>query len=276
MTMNDRYEYLILEPDGDWLTIWLNRPEKRNALSIEMIGELCRLTETLGNDLSVRGITLRGKGGVFSAGGDLKGFRSIFQSENASEAEIARSNLAGGELFERISRLPQVVVMLVEGAAIAGGLGMLCCADVVAVTADAKFALTETTLGIPPAQIAPLLVERMGLGTAKRLMLTAARFNGTESVELGLAEFAASNVEELEAFEARIRKQVRKCAPHANAVTKDIVLATRYLNSEELRSHAARGFAKCMLGDEGREGITAFMEKRKPAWAVPVITKSST
>jgi isohexenylglutaconyl-CoA hydratase len=115
----------------------------------------------------------------------------------------------------------------------AGGLGMMCCADLVVVSADAQFALTETTLGIPPAQIAPFVADRLGLRITRRLMLTAARFNGSEALQLGLADYVAADVTALADIEAGIRKQVRRCAPVANAVTKEIRLA-----SSRSRSHA--------------------------------------
>ena len=150
----------------------------------------------------------------------------------------------------------------------AGGLGIVCCADVVAVTADARFALTETTLGIPPAQIAPFIVQRLGLAAARRLMLTAARFKGAEAVALGLADYVASDVSELNAIEQEIRSGVLRCAPSANAVTKNIVLATQHLARKEMVQLAAQGFTDCMLGAEGREGVSSFVEKRKPSWSV--------
>ena len=150
---------LQCEHDADWLRIWLNRPEARNALSAELVGELHAILSRVREDRSLRGITLRGRGGVFCAGGDLKAFRAVMQGGQADMAAVARSNREAGELFELIDSMPQVVVMLVEGAAMAGGLGMLCAADAVAVTADARFAMTETTLGIPPAQIAPFVAE---------------------------------------------------------------------------------------------------------------------
>jgi isohexenylglutaconyl-CoA hydratase len=266
--MSPQYETVQLERERDWLTVWLNRPESRNALSSQMLAELLELLGSIAGDRSIRGVTLRGRGGVFCAGGDLKGFKSSFQSGAARLQEIASSNRKGGELYDRINSLPQVVVALVEGAAMAGGLGMVCCADVVIVCADAKFALTETSLGIPPAQIAPFVAERLGLRTARRLMLTAARFRGDEALSLGLADFVVSDASALFEAEARIRKQVRGCAPDANAVTKDILLASRHLDREAMLDYAAAGFAKCMLSDEGREGIAAFVEKRKPSWAL--------
>jgi isohexenylglutaconyl-CoA hydratase len=270
--MNDTYRTIELQPDGDWLTIWLNRPESRNALSAQMVGELSQVLDVLAASRVIRGVTLRGRGGVFCAGGDIKGFKTATQGDVVDAESIAQSNRDGGRLFDKLNRLPQVTMALVEGAAMAGGLGMVCCADVIAVCADAKFALTETTLGIPPAQIAPFVAERLGLRTARRLMLTAARFNGVEARDFGLADYVAVDLSALEEIEATIRRQVRRCAPGANAVTKEILFASRKLDGEAMRDFAAARFADCMLGVEGREGVAAFMEKRKPAWASPEST----
>lgn len=262
-------EFATLETkvSAGWLTIRLNRPEARNALSAEMVDDLLVLLNQTADDRLIRGVTLRGNGGTFCAGGDLKGFKSGLQAQSDLAAIEAASKQAG-ELFHRINTLPQVVVILVEGAAMAGGLGMVCAADVVAVTSDARFALTEVTLGIPPAQIAPYVVARLGLATARRLMLTAARFDGVEAGRVGLADYVVSTASALDQVEAEIRKSVQKCAPSANAVTKDILLAAQTLSADQMRDYAAKGFAKCLAGDEGREGIAAFLEKRKPAWAV--------
>lgn len=263
-------DHLHLDRDRQWLTIWLNRPEVRNALSQELVAELRAVLEAVRGDRSVRGVTLRGKGGVFCAGGDLKGFRANYQGGSETADDVAASSRAGGELFDLINEMPQVVVILVEGAAIAGGLGIACTGDVVAVTSDAKFSLTETTLGIPPAQIAPFVVQRLGLSVARRLMLTGARFDGAEAGRLGLADHVVEDAAGLDQVDAEIRRQVMRCAPGANAVTKEIALATRHLDRPAMLDFAARGFAECMLSDEGREGIASFLEKRKPAWAETV------
>tara|TARA_B110000467_G_C18220723_1_gene422837 strand:- start:553 stop:1029 length:477 start_codon:yes stop_codon:yes gene_type:complete len=158
--------------------------------------------------------------------------------------------------------------MLAEGAAMAGGLGMLCAADIVIVTSDCKFALTETTLGIVPAQIAPYIVNRVGLSKARRLMLTASRFTGKEAAEYGIADFVADSPEDLRRIESEIKKNILRCAPGANSITKEIVLASRNLDKDALVSFAAKGFAKSMMSEEGKEGIAAFIEKRKPKWSV--------
>ena len=270
-------ETLDLEFESGWLRIWLDRPQTRNALSGEMVAELRAVLEAVQQDRSVRGITLRGRGGVFCAGGDLKSFGSMLSgSESASPEgepdparieEVARFSRGAGELFGMLDTIPQVLLVLVEGAAMAGGLGVTCTADIVAVTRDAKFALTETTLGIAPAQIAPFVVNRIGLPAARRLMLTAARFDGTEAGRIGLADYVVDDAAGLDSLEETIRNQVLRCAPAANAVTKELIMATRTADREQMLDLAGRGFARCLLGPEGREGITAFLAKRKPAWA---------
>lgn len=266
MTLLPKTETLILEIQGGWLTIFLNRPESRNALSDEMAAELLLTLNSVIADRSIRGITLRGKGGIFCAGGDLKGFQKSLSGNFSIEEAKAMSRKAG-ELFARINSMPQVVVALVEGAAIAGGLGMACCADFVVATEGTKFSLTETMLGISPAQIAPFVIQRTGQMTARRLMLTGARFDGSEAHKHGIVDIVVKTAEASETAEQDIRKNVTKCAPGANAITKEIVLAATYMKSDAMIDFAAEGFAKCMLGDEGREGILSFAEKRKPYWA---------
>ena len=267
MTTLPHTEKLILELKNGWLTIWFNTPENRNALSETLAGELTATLEAIRDDRAVRGVTLRGKGGVFCAGGDVKAFMAGL-SGGASHDDIAAMNKQGGALFHLVNTAPQVVVILIEGAAIAGGLGLACCADIVAATADAKFSLTETQLGIPPAQIAPHVARRIGLPAARRLMLTGARFDGAEAKTIGLVDDIAEDADALDALEADIRQSVMRCAPGANAVTKELLLAAPHLDREAMMDAAAGGFAKCLLSDEGREGVAAFVGKRKPQWAV--------
>jgi len=255
-----------LDLDAGWLTIWFNTPENRNALSDELAAELRATLHTIRDDRSVRGITLRGRGGVFCAGGDLKGFQAAL-SGGLTPDTASTMNKAGGELFREINELPQVVVALVEGAAIAGGLGLACCADIVAVTPDAKFALTETQLGIVPAQIAPHVIRRIGETAARRLMLTGARFDGTEAARLGIADHVAEDAAQLDRVDADIRKSVIRCAPGANAATKQLVIDAKGLDADEFINRAADDFATAMTSDEGREGIMSFVQKRKPNWA---------
>lgn len=260
-------EHIDLESGDGWLTIWLNRPHARNALSAGMMSELSQALKVARGDRQLRGITLRGRGGVFCAGGDIAEFQAAFQGETGTAADVAQANRRAGELFARLNEMPQVVVVLVEGAAIAGGLGMLCAGDVVVALESAQFALTETTLGIPPAQIAPFVTSRIGLAAARRIMLTGARFDGGEAHALGLADLVVDSTESLNAAEQSIRELVRRCAPGANAATKEILLASRRLERDAMAEFAAERFAACLLSEEGHEGIAAFLEKRKPRWS---------
>lgn len=267
MSKFPKTEFLALDEGDGWLGIWFDQPEARNPLSDGLVRELREVLDIVAADLAIRGISLRGKGGVFSAGGDLKTFRTVFQGGNPDIDSVLHASRSAGELFRRLNTMPQVVLILVEGAAMAGGLGIVCTGDIVAVTASAKFALTETTLGIPPAQIAPFVVQRLGRNTARRLMLTATRFDGTEAMRLGLADFLVADSAGLDEIEAQIKKQVMRCAPNANAITKELVLAIDVSDPDAMLERAAQAFSTCMLGDEAREGIAAFLEKRSPVWA---------
>ena len=258
---------LILEPRGSVLTIWFNRPEARNSLSAEMVDELSAVLDAVRDDRSLRTIILRGKGGFFCAGGDIKGFKSGLQGGAPDPGEVARGNRSFGDVMIKLNEQPQAVIILVEGAAIGGGLGLACVGDVTIVTRDARFRLSETSLGIPPAQIAPFVTERVGLTQARRLMLTGARFKGEEAVHYGIGHMLAEDAGDLEAKCAEVLEQIALCAPGANAVTKGIVFETTRRPRPEALDFASRGFASCMLSEEGREGVSAFVEKRKPAWA---------
>lgn len=258
---------LILEHEASVLKVWFNRPEARNALSAEMVGELDQVLDAVRDDRSIRTIVLRGKGGFFCAGGDIKGFKSDLQGGAPDPEEVARGNRSFGDLMIKLNEQPQVVIILVEGAAIGGGLGLACVGDVTIVTKESRFRLSETSLGIPPAQIAPFVTERVGLTQARRLMLTGARFKGDEALQYGIAHMVADDSEDLEAKCQQVLKQIAFCAPGANAVTKSIVFETMRKPRAEALDFASRGFASCMLSAEGTEGVSAFVEKRKPSWA---------
>lgn len=260
-------ETLVLDRAGPWLTVWLDRPQARNALSAQMADELAATARALHADREIRGVTFRGRGGVFCAGGDIRDFRSILAG-GASHVDVAAFSHRAGELFHLVRELPQATVMLVEGAAVAGGLGLACAGDFVVATADAQFALTETMLGIPPAQIAPLVVERIGPSAARRIMLAGARLDAAEALRIGLLDELAADAAELTAREAKIRAGVLRCAPGANAETKRLVAAATRLDRQDMINMAADSFARCLLGPEGREGVAAFLEKRRPSWAV--------
>jgi isohexenylglutaconyl-CoA hydratase len=258
---------LLVEPTGSWLTVWFNRPANRNALTDEVLSDLLTVTAALEKNTEVRGVVFRGKGGVFCAGGDLKGFdRIATEGESAHElaSQISR-NVALG--LSSIRNLPQLTVAAVEGAAMAGGFGIACACDLIVTTGDARFALTETRIGLTPAQIAPYVIERLGFANARRSMLLGSQFDGRRAHEIGMADFLAENTDGLEACLDEVRRQVLRCAPGAVAATKQIIAASQSLPHEQFVDAAAAIFTQCLLGDEGREGFRSFIEKRKPSWA---------
>ncbi|HMI82440.1 MAG TPA: enoyl-CoA hydratase-related protein [Polyangiaceae bacterium] len=262
---------LLLRFDEGRLEITLNRPEARNAMSLIMVRELALLFATIEPRRDVRAVVLRGAAGHFSAGGDVKDMAAARAADPGTDGKdpIAVVNAHFGELVDRVNRAPQVVVAVLEGAVFGGGFGLACVADVALALTTASFGLPETGLGLPPAQIAPFLVQRLGISQARRLAVTGARFDGAEAARLGVVHEAHADSASLEAALARVLEQVMRCAPDAIATTKRILHASHRPTGEPqaLIDEAARLFAEAARGAEGQEGTMAFIEKRLPAWA---------
>jgi len=159
-----------------------------------------------------------------------------------------------------------VTIAAVDGPAVGGGMGLAAAADIVIATARARFSLSETSLGIPPAQIAPHLVARIGERVARRLALTGARLDGRDAAALGLADFYCDSDAERDARLEALLASVERCAPGANAEAKRLFRACRTQTSDAYIETAAKSFAEALRGPEGREGLSAFIEKREPSW----------
>jgi isohexenylglutaconyl-CoA hydratase len=263
---------LLLAREGSILRVTINRPETRNALTAEVVGELAAVADFATTDSTLRTLVLRGADRTFCAGGDIKGFRQSFEAPAPSAGErdpIAINNRKFGDFLIRFNQLPQTVVGVIEGAAFGGGLGLVCVTDIAICGTDTKFALSETGLGIPPAQIAPFVVQRVGFTTARRIALSGARFDGAHAKAIGLVHFAERDAAAIEARLTEILKQINRCAPGANAATKQIMLNSLRLPVGEVLDAAADAFARQLRGDEGREGVRAFLEKRPAAWVEP-------
>lgn len=260
---------LLLDLQGGVLRVSFNRPESRNAMSPEMLADIEAVFTAIAGDESVRAVVLRGTGGHFCAGADLKNmFASAGKMPAPGEPDpITGVNRAFGSMLRRVQNAPQVVIAACEGAVLGGGFGLACVSDIAFAHTDAKFGMPETTRGLPPAQIAPFVVERIGLTQARRLALTGAQFRGAEALRLGLVHEGFASEEELQAKLADSLKQVLGCAPKANAVTKAILLNVGKLDMDAVLDDAATKFAACVRGPEAPEGITAFMQKRAPKWA---------
>lgn len=255
-------DHLELELDGAWLTVWFNEPEKRNPLTSERVEALIDLCAAL-QTAPIRGVILRGRGGVFCAGGDLKSFKAVFQG-GGSKDDIVALSLRAADLFDAVAALPQFTIMAVEGAVMAGGFGLACIGDAVIATEGTKFSLSETRIGLTPAQIAPFVVARLGMPAARRLMLAGAMLDTDAARQMGLVDQV---VTDMTAALAEQQTKVLAAAPQALATIKQQLAALPFQTRTEQRQMAAETFANAMLSDEAREGISAFFDKRKPNWA---------
>ncbi|OZG71620.1 enoyl-CoA hydratase [Hahella sp. CCB-MM4] len=261
-------ETLKLEQQDHALFITLNRPQVRNAMSLQMVHELMTVFEEIHSDRTIRAVVLRGADGNFCAGGDIGDMANARSAlGQSSEDPFALLNRDFGRMITMVNAAPQVVIAAVEGAVLGGGFGLACVSDVAIAHQNAQFGLPETGLGIPPAQIAPFVVKRIGLTQARRLALLGIRFNGDEAERLGLVHDVAESEEALQEAVEEVLSIVKRCAPQANATTKALLLAVDHEPLESLLDKAARQFGQAIQSEEGKEGTMAFMQKRHPKWA---------
>jgi isohexenylglutaconyl-CoA hydratase len=257
---------LDLEPGEGWLTIWLNEPAQRNPLSLQRVADLARVCETLALRPDIRGVVFRGRGGVFCTGGDMTVLRGAAKGEVEREA-LLRASRATGALMRRVATLPQLTVMAVEGEALAGGCGLAAAGDIVVAESRSVFAFVETTMGLVPAQVAPVVTARLGQRMARRLLLLGDRLSAKEALEAGLADRVVADARALEAELDALRTQAGLCAPGAVAATKRLLMDLPGLFPDEQLDMAAQVFADQLDSAEGREGLESFFGKRPPDWA---------
>ncbi len=257
---------LALHRDGPVLHATLNRPESRNAMSLAMVGELRQVLHDAERDADTRVLVLRGAGGHFCAGGDIRDMAAA-RARLADEPDaIAKVSAAFGELCVAYAGTGLALVVVAEGTVMGGGFGLACVADVTIASDSAVFRLPETSLGLVPAQIAPFLVERLGYAEAKRLAVTGARLDAHTAHALRLVHELA-RPEALDAVLARVLREILQCAPAALAATKALLAEARWTRAAGLVGEAADVFQRAALGAEGAEGTTAFLAKRATRWA---------
>jgi isohexenylglutaconyl-CoA hydratase len=214
---------------------------------------------------------MRGAEGNFCAGGDISGMNDKKLDENGEPISAKQAawnfNRSFGHMITQVNKAPQVVITLLEGAVMGGGFGLACISDVAIADSKALFAMPETGLGIIPAQIAPFVVSRIGLTQARRLTLLGERIDGQAALDVGMVHFVTEGEEAMQETLQGVLKKLRRCAPDANAKTKELILQVGNVEHEALLDKAADMFAAALNSEEGQEGTRAFMEKRKPAWA---------
>lgn len=245
-------------------TITLNRPEVHNAFNAEVIELLSEIFEDLAGADGVRVVLLAATGKSFSAGADLNWMKragSFTEEENREDAR------ALGEMLRRLNRLPKPTVALVQGSAFGGGVGLMAACDMVVAVREAAFSLSEVKLGLIPATIAPYVVAAIGERQARRYFLTGERFDAEAARRIGLVHELVEDGAALVAAGERIVERLFAAAPGALADAKELVAAVAGKPIDgSLIEDTARRIAERRAHDEAREGIDAFLEKRKPDW----------
>lgn len=259
---------LDIKRSGAVLHVTLNQPETRNALSGRMVRELGKLARECTCDAAIRCVVLRGAGGNFCAGGNFSDFLQMMQSPAPIDGTdpISVVNREFGSVLQALQDLPQVLIAVVEGAAMGGGLGLAAVADIVLADGSAQFAMPEASLGLPPAQIAPFVAQRIGVAHTRRLALTASRFDAAQAQSLNLVDEVTQGAEMLEAALEKLLRTVLRCAPRAIASTKAILARGGESRAATL-DFAATEFALALRSGDAAEGMRAFVEKRPAAWA---------
>ncbi len=252
---------------GGFHVLTLNARESRNALSPQLVQDLDEGLGAAADDPETRGLVIRGAHGVFSAGGNVGSFSERAGATSPADDPLATRNRAFGRFLERFAAFGAPTIAVVEGAAVGGGLGLACVCDFVIADAGTKFALTETTLGIVPAQIAPFVADRIGRAKTLQLALSGQRFSGVEAHALGVVDLLCHGREEMERALAKLLSDIGRCGPNAIRRFKRLMQddAAARARSAWL-DQAALCFSESMR-DEGVAGVAAFREKRPSPWA---------
>jgi len=254
---------VLIEGDGGIATLWLNRPDLHNAFDDGLIAEVTQAIDTLASDAAVRVLILAGKGKSFSAGADLAWMKRMagysFEQNEADANRLA-------EMLHKLNTMSKATIAVVQGAAMGGGVGLCAACDIGIASSDAVFALSEAKLGLIPAVISPYVIEAIGARAARRYMLTAERFDAAAAERLGLVSVVVAP-DQLMTEARRIAEILLQNGPQAVREAKALVAhVSGRENDAGLRAETARRIARLRATPEGREGVAAFLEKRKPSW----------
>jgi methylglutaconyl-CoA hydratase len=246
-------------------TLTLDRPEAKNALSAALVARLTEALAELAGDAGVRVVVLRGAGSVFCAGADIGEMRAAGSaSPEQNEADARRF----AKMLECLERQPQPTVALVNGAAYGGAVGLVAACDIALAGAGARFVLSEVRLGLVPAMISPYVIRAIGTREARRWCLTGEAMDAATALRIGLvhelaedtalAGAAAGVIDALLAGAPGAQAEIKRLVRHATGRSEDADVA--------MLADTARWIARVRAGGEAREGLTAFLERRKPGW----------
>lgn len=255
---------ILVEIDAGVGILTLNRPEKHNAFDAGLIDELAQSIEAMTGNDAVRVVVLSSTGKSFCAGADLDWMRRA--ADYSAEENLREARLLA-EMLRRLKACPKPVIARVQGPAYGGGVGLIACCDIVIATVDAQFALSEVKLGLIPATIGPYVVAAIGERYARRYMLTAERFSAREAYRIGLVHELVMDERALDAAVGELVTALLQNGPVALAECKTLIadIAGRPLTAELIEDTAQR-ITRLRASVEGCEGMSAFLQKRKPSW----------
>lgn len=255
---------ISVEKNNNGAVIWLNRPEKKNALNKDMILRMMEVLNELENEDTVRYVVIRGKGEVFSAGADINWMKE--SSGNGKKDNYADAKLLA-TFFHQIYHYSKPTIAIVHGMAIGGAVGVMATCDIAYCSEETLFAFSEVKLGIIPATISPFILKRIREFYAKELMFTGRKFDGKEAERVGLVN-KAFPLEQIDGEFQRLTEYFQQAGPMAlKACKKLIYKVTNEFSQEELMEETSKIIAEIRTSEEAREGFTSFLEKRKPSWA---------
>jgi methylglutaconyl-CoA hydratase len=255
---------LTLDPRGI-ATVMVNRPDRHNALDPEIFEGLHDSFTQLAEDKDVRAVVLTGAGKSFCAGADLAHMQRM---STASEADNFSDAMVVSRCMRTIDEFSKPVIARINGNAFGGGVGLIACADIAIATSVAKFTLSEVKLGLAAAVISPYVLAAIGQRQARRLLLTAKTFDAIEALNIGLIHQHVDEQELDKAIDQQV-DMLLQGGTQAQQASKRLLREVGYLTSEDrdlLAARTAKTLARLRKSDEAREGIQAFLQKRKPNW----------
>jgi methylglutaconyl-CoA hydratase len=255
---------ILTEIDAGIGIITLNRPERHNAFDDTMIAELANTLEMMASEPAVRVVVISSTGKSFCAGADLNWMQ---RAATYSLEENRRDASALAEMLRRIADCPKPVIARVQGPAYGGGVGLVAACDMAVATFDARFALTEVKLGLIPAVISPHVIAAIGERYARRYMLTAEMFSAAEAYRIGLIHEMVADDASLDEAVGEWVETLLKNGPQALAECKALIrsVAGRPLGPKVI-DYSVDRIANMRVSPEGQEGLSAFLQKRKPNW----------
>jgi methylglutaconyl-CoA hydratase len=260
--MADEFETIRLVRTGDVAKVVLDRPEIRNAFNDVMIQELRRAFATLLEDAELRVVVLTGEGSSFCAGADLNWMRRVL---SYTYEENYQDSLALAYLMREIYEFPRPVIGRINGAAIGGGTGLVAVCDIAVASEEAVFSFSEVKIGLVPACISPYVLKKVSERYAREYFLTGERLRAAKALQCGLVNKVV-RPEELDEMVTSYVDTLLTAGPEALATCKRMIKHVTEMTLDEAGPYTAEMIARLRMGAEGQEGMSAFLQRRRPAW----------